>query len=166
MSKKEKVKVIERGSFGVKLGEKEIQYADICAGCVWKPFSGSCLIWRYRTPDICRAIKKMLESEPFNSVESPVKEFVGYMKVMIKYDHKTKEKEYKYVRIKSVIDHDGFKVVSIRRSTERRYDDYIRKKKKQDWYESEVYHEKEIHKQMVHLDWIPPCNPWIHGYEG
>lgn len=122
---------------------------DICVGCCWRPMGGSCLLWKYRTPEACRAVKEDLKNWKPSGYHSQPEISVSIHRVLSQWDYKTRFKSYKYYRITSIVDMNGYRIVSTKPATEGEWLAFVKK-------------EKEKEKQPPpSLEECPPPNHWI-----
>lgn len=142
---------IERSSAGIVIKyEEEEKVPDICIGC---PFSNSC--YKYTNPILCREIKKDIEKEFEKRVphQSPPEETISIIRVL--HGHgKTSEGQnecyyYRYSRIKSVTDMNGYRIISKRTATEK------------DWIKYELEEQKKQENKFPDIHLVPPPNPWL-----
>jgi len=132
---------------GEKLIYEEAKEEDICRGCAWSPIGQSCLVWQYRKPEVCKSIRKILADEPTGHYISPNQEKTSVIEMLSYWDCDTKKKEFKYVRIKSILDCNGWRIVSTRKTNFAGYQRFLKKKA------------KEKAKARTLLQYIP-INPW------
>lgn len=133
---------------GEAIIQEEIEEIDICVGCRWSPIGQSCLIWKYRrNPEICKSMRKMIADESSKHYISPDREETSVIEILSHWDYKTKEKQFKYVRIKEKLDCNGWRIISTRKTDLAGYQRFLDKKA------------KEKAKKSL-LKYIPPLNPW------
>ena len=107
---------------------------EICRGCVWKPSGGSCLVWKYMTPEICKEVKDEIANMPLRFAQSIPREYVNVVKVLCGFDYsadpeiKPTGTYYKYSKIESVL-RDGILIKSSTPITEQEYEAFIREEK-------------------------------------
>jgi len=121
---------------------------DICIGCCWRPMGGSCLLWKYRSPDICKIIKEEFDKWEPNGYQSPPEISVSIIRVLSQWDFNTKFKGYNYYRITSIVDINGYRIKSIKPATKAEWLAYLQKEK-----------EKE-NLPRPSLEECPPPNHW------
>lgn len=125
----------------------------ICRGCSWKPYGGSCLIWKYLSPEICRLLKEDSDRTPLRTYQSPQLESVNVVRVLCGFDYSTDPEieptgiHYKYSKVKSVMKVGEWITISSIQITREEYEVFIK--------------EEEENKNKVTLSqFTPPPNPW------
>lgn len=105
---------------------EETEIADICMACFYKPVGGSCLVWRYTDPETCKAIKERMDKEkPSDVVPDSRPIFTNVFKILVKWNHETGEKKFRYVEVKSTCDINGFRILEKKKITR---GEYVRRK--------------------------------------
>lgn len=134
---------------GEKLIYEKIKETNICMGCRWSPIGQSCLIYKYRrNPEICRAMRKMVADETSKHYISPNQEKTSVVEILSYWNCDTKEKRFKYFKIKEVLDCNGWRIVSSRETTLGQYQRFLDKKA------------RKTKKARTLLKHFPPINPW------
>ena len=126
---------------------------DVCRDCSWKPFGGSCLVWKYLSPEICKQIKEEIDKIPIRGYQSPPLESVNVVRVLCGFDYSVDPEieptgtYYKYSKVKSVMRVKEWITISSIQITKEEYEAFIK--------------EEEENKNKVTLSqFTPPSNPW------
>jgi len=134
---------------GEKLIYEKAKEEDICLRCHWNS-SGGCLIYKYRrNPEICKSMRKILADEPTKHYISPSQKETSVVEILSYWNCDTKEKRFRYAKIISILDCNGWRIVLVRKTTLGEYQRFLDKKARK----------AKKAKARTLLN-IPPINPW------
>lgn len=141
---------IERSSAGITIKYKKAEKVqDICIGC---PYYTYC--YKYLNPELCKTIKDDIykDFEKKKPYHSPPEETVTIVRVLCGHGKTTEGQNecyyYRYYRVKSILDINGFRIISKRTSTQ------------DDWINYELNEQRKFRMKFPDIHLVPPANPW------
>jgi len=133
---------------GEKLIYEKTKEEDVCLRCHWNLYG--CLIYKYRrNPEICKSIRKMIADEPTKHYISPNQKETSVVEILSYWNCDTKEKRFRYAKITSILDCNGWRIISVRKTTLGEYQRFLDKKARE-----------KAKKAHTLLAYIAPINPW------
>jgi len=85
---------------------------NICHGCVWN--IGGCLLYKYLKPKFCKSMKEKIRNKPAKHYVTPDREEFSVVKILSYWNYDSGKKEFKYFKVKEVLDCNGWRIVSSR----------------------------------------------------